>query len=719
MTWPAKPWLTAALFVAATAHADPQHPADDPAQPHALSDADLLSQATELALKEETIEIHDDAPAESASSVHLDRDTLGERSRTQMSDLLRNVPGLVVSQHAGGGKADQYFIRGFDADHGTDIAVFSDGVPVNLSSHGHGQGYADTHWMIPETIDALDVYKGPYAARYGDYYTAGALELRTLDKIDRPTMYISGATPLAGPRAFDNYDRRIVAMASPSLRADDKTLLAAQIADNDGPFIHPSGFAQANGLVKWQGLVGPGWLKLEGNLYSAHWHASGQLPESLVDSGRLNRFDSVDSSEGGITSRYSAQASYQIDDSAGGRWHLMSYVVRSKLQLWSNFTLFARDPVNGDEIEQTDGRWLYGLDAGYQRAFKSHGIDTLVTAGAQLRADDVVTSLWHDANRVRLGDCFETGANPCNDNDNHIRDLGAYVEANVIATHWLHLFPGVRLDRLSWDVMSLAPPAVAHGTLAAPMVEGSAARTVASPKLSVEIHETDQVNLFANFGGGFHSNDARAAVSTGGAGGIARAWGGEFGARVKPAPRARLALAAWYLWLSSEQVWNGDEGTTEPSGATQRLGLDMEAALDATPWLSLDANLTFSQSSFVENAGNHNALALAPRWMGSGGATAHGKLGFVAVRARGIGDRPGNEAGTLTAKGYLIVDVIAGKQIGKFGLNLTINNALNADWREAQFADSSRVSPTADVVEQMHFTPGMPLTATLTASYRL
>ncbi len=699
MTWPAKPWLVAAMLLAGPAHADPQHPADDPAQPHVvLSDADLLSQATALALKDETIEIHDDAPAESASSVHLDRDTLGERSRTQMSDILRNVPGLVVSQHAGGGKADQYFIRGFDADHGTDIAVFADGVPVNLSSHGHGQGYADTHWLIPETIADVDVHKGPYAARYGDYYTAGALELKTLDKVDGPTIYVAGSTPLGGPRALDALDPRLVAMASPSLAAGDKTLLAAQIADADGPFIHPLGFAQGNALAKWQAPVYGGWLKLEANLYAAHWHASGQLPESEVAAGRLNRFDSLDPSEGGKTSRYSGQAAYSYKDAAGGTWHAMAYTVRSRLDLFSDFTLYARDPVNGDEIEQTDGRWLYGLDAGYDRALRGHGVEALVSGGVQLRADDVVTSLWHDANRVRLADCFAAGANPCNDNDDHIRDLGAYVEANVIATPWLHVFPGLRVDAFRWNSVS---------------------RAIASPKLSVEVHESEQVNLFANFGGGFHSNDARAAVATNGDGALARAWGGELGVRMRPEHHARVAMDFWYLWLSSEQVWNGDEGTTEPSAATQRLGLDLEGSVDATAWLSLDANVTFSHASFVENAGNANAVALAPRWMGSGGATAHGLGGFVTVRARGIADRPGNEAGTLTAPGYLILDIIAGRRWGKLGVNLTVNNALDADWREAQFADSSRVSPTADVVEQMHFTPGVPLTATVAASYTL
>ncbi len=204
----------------------------------------------------EVIEVSDSAPAESASSVHLTLKDLAYRSRTQVSDVLRNVPGLVVSQHAGGGKSDQYFIRGFDADHGTDIAIYADGIPVNLTSHGHGQGYADTHWLIPETLESVDMHKGPYAARYGDFYTAGALELKTIDQIEGPTMWIAAGSPLTGTGGLN---RRLVGMASPAIRdnPDDRSLLAVQIGESDGPFVNPQDFRHGNALAKWRGPSGP------------------------------------------------------------------------------------------------------------------------------------------------------------------------------------------------------------------------------------------------------------------------------------------------------------------------------------------------------------------------------------------------------------------------------------------------------------------------------
>lgn len=688
------PSLLDTIFGAAAAF---MHPLDaDPAPEPEISDADLLEEAERLAEEnaetaDETIVIVADAPAESASSVRLTQDQLRYRSRTQPSDFLRNVPGVMVSQHAGGGKSDQYFVRGFDADHGTDVAIFADGVPVNLTSHGHGQGYADTHWMIPETISSVEVHKGPYAARFGDFYTAGAMEMNTLDKIEGPTVWIAAGSSATGPARFDNIDRRLVGMASPSLRKGDRSLIALQVAENDGPYVNPQDFRQGNALVKWADELGPGTLKLQTTWYMGTWNQSGQVPEGEVDAGRLNRFGSLDPSEGGNAMRASVSASYKA-----GPARVLAYGVANQLQLWSNFTLFADDMENGDQIEQIDDRLMGGFDASYEKRVGN----ALIVAGVQGRADNVETALYQSVERRRLSTTNHT--------DNRIRNIAAYAEANWMPNKWLHLQPAVRVDRFSWGVDDLEMPGSTR----------DASASIASPKLSAQLHADDTVTFFANAGFGFHSNDARAATETGGKGAIARAIGGETGFRMKPSKDARVSADVWYLHLSSEQVWSGDAGGTEPSDATRRFGIDVEGSVDATPWLSLDANVTWAHATFVANRGNGGALALAPRWMGSGGATVHDKTSFVAVRARGIGDRPGNDDGTLTAQGYLIFDVIAGKQIGSVDLNLTINNALDADWREAQFAEESRVTPASDLVEQMHYTPGMPLTATITAAYK-
>ncbi len=719
------------LFGAALSHPssppvrEPVAPVATPA-PLELTDDELLKQSLALAEHDElaapsgeTIEVSSDAPAESASSVHLGRDQLRYRSRTQPSDVLRQIPGLVVSQHAGGGKSDQYFIRGFDADHGTDIAIFADGIPVNLTSHGHGQGYADTHWMIPETIESVDMHKGPYAARFGDFYTAGALEMKTLDDVGDTTLWVAAGTPL-GERV-DHYDRRLVGMASPHLRAGDKTLLAAQVAEADGPFETPQNFRQGNALAKWNTKLGDGRLAFAGTWYRGSWNQSGQLPANEIAAGRLDRFGAVDPSEGGEAGRSSASVTYSLRHDDGRAWKVMAYGVRNKLDLFSDFTFYARDTEHGDEIEQTDDRWMGGIDASHERWLSRGNVAALLTTGVQLRADDVGTSLWHDEKRMRLSDCFDN-ANPCNDTRNHVTNLGAYAEAMIAIGDRLQVLPALRVDGFAWSVADNDPM-----TRNDPMTTtaGTAQAAIASPKLSARVKLDDQVTVFANAGFGFHSNDARAAVASGGIGGVggsdgalARAIGGETGIRMKPHPRARVSADVWYLHLSSEQVWSGDAGGTEPSDPTRRFGLDLEGSVDATPWLSLDGNVTWSHATFVANAGNGGALALAPRWMGSGGVTVHDAKRFVAVRTRGIGDRAGNEDGTLIAKGYLIFDVMAGTKLGRTELNLTVNNATDAAWREAQFAESSRVTPTSPIVEQMHFTPGMPLTATVTAAYK-
>jgi len=667
----------------------------------------------------ETIEISDTAPAESASSVHITREDLKYRSVTQVSDILRQVPGLMVSQHAGGGKSDQYFIRGFDADHGTDIAIFADGIPVNMPSHGHGQGYADTHFLIPETVDAVDVHKGPYSARFGDFYTAGAMELKTIDSIEGPTVWVSGGAPLAGPKAVDQFNRRIVGMASPEIRdnSTDKSIIAVEIGDTDGPFETAQHFRQGNGLVKWKGNAGPGELHLEGNWYEAKWNASGQVPESAVNSGLISRFGSLDPSEGGDTSRTSGQIAYTVHDSHNGSWTAMAYMLSYRLRLYSDFTLYARDPVHGDEIEQNDGRTTYGLDLKYERHIAPADLDTWVTVGVQTRSDDVENALWHDQKRVRLLDCFDSGLNPCNHTLDRIRTFGSYAEANVHVFPNVHVLPGVRFDQFVWDVDDLN---VNTTTDPSTHTGGTAGKAIASPKLSVEIEATDKLDLFANSGYGFHSNDARGNVATNGNGSLARALGAEAGVRTSYLPHSRFSADFWYLHLDSELVWSGDEGGTQPSGSTKRYGVDLEGSYNPFPWLRMDANVSIAHSAFVANAGNGSALALAPKLMGQGGITYINGRFNVSLRGRGIADRPGNDDNTLTAKGYFIFDLIAAIQpTKKLNLNLTLNNLFNQTWREAQFADTSAVTPTSAPVEQMHFTPGIPLTATVTASYQL
>ncbi len=246
----------------------------------------------------------------------------------------------------------------------------------------------------------------------------------------------------------------------------------------------------------------------------------------------------------------------------------MAYLLAYRFRLYSDFTLFARDPVHGDEIEQNDTRTTYGLDLAYERHFDALGHDTWLTVGAQTRNDDVENALWHDQQRVRLADCFAAGANPCNHTTDRIRSFSGYAEANMHFAPHIHVLPGIRFDQFLWDVDDVDPATTADP---ATQTGGSAGKAIASPKLSVEVEATDRLDLFANAGYGFHSNDARGNVATAGRGSLARALGAETGVRTSSVPHARLSADVWFLHLDSELVWSGDEGGTSPECAEPAL----------------------------------------------------------------------------------------------------------------------------------------------------
>ncbi len=661
----------------------------------------------EISDDEEIILVEGSAPAESASSVHFGQEELRRRPHSQPSDVLRQTPGLVVAQHAGGGKSDQYFLRGFDADHGTDVALFVDGVPVNLTSHGHGQGYADSHWLIPELVTSLDVHKGPYAARFGDYYTAGAIDMKTADRVPASGLWLSGGGELTGPVALERPTARIVGIANPQV-GRGSALIAAELSTTDGPVINEQDFNRVTTFAKLMQPLAGGDLQLSGTFYAAKWNQSGQVPSQEVAAGRIDRFDSLDPTEGGDSTRWSAAAKWERGTPSEGAWSAHAYLVGYQLQLFSNFTLFSRDMENGDQIEQGDDRLMGGGSVTY-RKYHEGPVPGLFRAGVQVRADATETSLWHTAKRARLAGCFE-GGNPCNRTDNQITNLAAYVEEDVSVTSRLRLLGGVRVDGFLWDVTDLDPST--QDTM--DTTGGDASSAIVSPKLSAILRASDAIEVFANFGLGFHSNDARAAVAMDGDGALARAIGTETGLRLAVGDKLRASAAAWFLRLASEQVWSGDNGGTEPSDPTRRYGLDLDVAFHALPWLSIDANVAVGRSTLVANQGNNGALALSPRLMGGGGVTVERGLSFASLRVRGIDSRPANDDGSLVAEGYALVDLVAEHHLGKTSIGLTITNLLDSDWREAQFAEESRVTPTSELVEDVHFTPGSPMTAMVT-----
>jgi TonB family protein len=623
-------------------------------------------------------------PTSAASSfVIRDRD-FQLRPVGSVQDILRVTPGLVIVQHAGGGKANQYFLRGFDADHGTDLLLQIDGVPINLVSHAHGQGFADTNFIIPEVVERLEITKGPYFPSQGDFATAGAVNMVSREAFE----HSSAAAGLVGSPGHGQAGYRGLAIASPTFEeAPVKATFAAEISRTNGPFENPNQWDAYKLFNRLTFAPTPAsTLSLIEMSYAGNWNGSGQIPARAVAEGLLGRFGAVDPTEGGNTARHQLALQYRLRPTDASEFKALAYIAAYRFNLFSNFTLFLRDPVNGDEIEQVDRRTFYGTKVSYRVLHRAASVLFETTIGADLRSDDIHAELWDTAARQRvLGE---------RNDDVSETLLGAYFNEEIAPVRWLRVDAGARADFLSYAVSDHLPSA----DPAAPS-SGIGGAHLFSPKASAIATAIDrpraQLALFANFGRGFHSNDVRGAFATPAVTPLAQATGEEVGARARLFDRWDLAADVWRLDLASETVWSGDEGTTSVGDPTTRHGLEFETRYDVLPWLAADLALTFTKSRFTTDSGNGGGLALAPKQTWQGGLSGRHPLGpgvlRGALRFYGIGDRPATDDGALTAPGFTQIDLHFGYRHRWFDLAFDVENVANGDFRSAQFATVSRL----------------------------
>ncbi|MEM6335232.1 MAG: TonB-dependent receptor [Bacteroidota bacterium] len=668
-------------------------------------------------------------PMSAASSRAVRAFDLYTRPLQTPRDLLNLTPGLVTAQHAGGGKADQLFLRGFDADHGTDVALSVDGMPVNMVSHGHGQGYADLHFVIPETIARVEVQRGPYDAAYGNLATAGAISYETRDHIDENLIRAEGG-------AFDT--RALTALYQVPLAGEHQgAYIAGQYRESDGPVESPQGFQRFALFGKIHAHVTPASrLAISAGGFSSAWDASGQIPLRAVESGLISRFGAINDLEGGATSRYNLAVSYEVE-APGRSLDVRAYGSSYAFRLYSDFTFFLDDPVRGDMIEQVDQRALYGLQATYHQATSSVLGAGNLQLGAGFRADDALVQLWKSPMRIR--DLARVDA------DVSERNVFLWGEHTLVPASWLTVQVGLRGDYFTFDVLDRL-----EGTPSdLPHASGVAQASRLSPKANLVFGLSPTLDLYANAGIGFHSNDARSVVLADRAETVRRslrqqgasasetaealasmnldpelrntplpkAFGTELGARFRPTPGVQVAGALWLLDLDREFVYVGDGGFTELSGATRRVGIDLEMRWAMARWLSADADVNLSRGVFRDAPADERDIALAPRVTAVGGLT----FGYVdavngSLRLRHIGDRPANEAGTVTAEGYTVVDLFVRRPFGPIALELIVENLLDVDWNEAQFDTESRLSFEPAPVSELHFTPGTPRAIRLAVS---
>jgi TonB family protein len=666
-------------------------------------------------------------PTTAASSTTVRNLDFDLRPRTSPNDVLRVVPGLLAVQHQGGGKADQLFLRGFDADHGTDVGVFVDGVPVNMGSHAHGQGFADLHWLIPETLERIDVMKGPYDVRYGDFSTADAVNLITRDKLDSSSIqYTLGMLPTVAGRAVAS--GRFVGIVAPELPGWASKLhpwIAFEAAYDKGPFIASEDLERYNLFSKVTYDVTPRFkVGVFFQAYGSGWIGSGQIPSR--DVANIGRFGSEDPTEGGQTERqmFTAFARYHGGDQ---EVEATVYVTRYKLALFNDFTFFLNDPVHGDEIEQDDSRVFSGAKISYHFHRRWHGISFRSTAGAEMRYDGIHVDRWNVESqdgdfRKRLGRLNVTSLGaPGADDDIDILNIAGYAEEDVVFSRWLRVIAAVRADFFGFDVDDQGEVLGA----AAPATTGTRQFTQISPKATVVLTALPELlEIYLNFGEGFHSNMAQVALNDGktvtNAAGetfklhaIPKYYGGEIGVRSHLWNRLDLAAALWASYLENETTFDADAGTFTPSAPTRRIGVDFEARAQLLSWLFADFDLAQASSTAVANSGNGGAVALAPKLYMTGGVTARHRLGLRGgLRFRYLGarpafdesspeyqyftsrtwngkDNPDYDPARVTAQGYFIVDAYGAYRWRHLEVGFSIQNLFNSLWREAQFGNRS------------------------------
>jgi hypothetical protein len=656
---------------------------------------------TNLNLAEVTVSQPRDPNQTLAAISHIDQ-TL--RPINSAQDLLRLVPGLFIAQHAGGGKAEQIFVRGFDADHGTDFAVSIDGLPVNMVSHAHGQGYADFHFVIPETVEQLRVYKGPYTARFGDFATAGAGEFTTKTSLDRSQVKLE----------VGRFDTRRALVMLDLLgthhllsKRPESAYVAAEYNFTNSYFDAPQHFKRFNGLFKYTGqLTDRTSLTLLGSHFTSSWDASGQIPDRAVSEGLISRFGSLDPSEGGSTNRTNASVVLTTALPHDAVLRQQAYYSRYNFSLFSNFTFFKNDPVNGDEIDQTDHRNLYGYTGTYDRDDRlgRRNLHTVFGLGTRIDASDL--GLRHAAQR-RILDTVSTGRL-------YEQNINAYLDETLELTDRLSVNAALRADLFIFQFRGQKADSAAGFV----PLTGRVTRGRVSPKLNLYYQLSPAVQLFVRSGLGFHSNDARGVVQGSGSfNALPRAVGAEVGSTFKPVPSLVVNAALWTLHLQDELVYSGDEGTTESAGPTRRYGVDVSARYQLTGRLFLDADVNYSHGRIVNAPEGENRIPLAPSFTSIGGLTLKNPNGLSAsLRYRHIDSRPAQEDNAIRARGYFLLDAVANYTRPRFQLGASAENLLNVAWNEAQFATDSQLRGEATSVNELNFTPGTPFFVKLNAS---
>lgn len=614
-------------------------------------------------------------------------------------DVLRKVPGLFIAQHAGGGKAEQIFLRGFDIDHGTDVNITVDGLPVNMVSHAHGQGYSDLHWLIPEVIEKVDFDKGPYNAGKGNFATAGYVNFQTKRGLENNLIKFDIGK-------FNSF--RTVGLFNLLNDGHQNAYIGTEYMYSDGPFESSQNFNRINLMGRYTaGLNDGSTISLMASHFTSQWDASGQIPERAVRSGQITRFGALDDTEGGYTDRTNFALDYTkvVNENVFVRNNV--YYSAYNFELYSNFTFYLEDSINGDQIRQKENRQIFGVESQLNYFTPLGGSEMNLQVAVGLRNDridnnELSSTLNRDSTLLKrqLGDIVESNY---------------YIYANAdFYIGKLTINPGLRFDYFQYNYQDALSPTYDPQTLTKP---------VASPKLNFIYNFNSSLQAYIKTGIGFHSNDTRLVLEQDNNKEILpKAYGLDIGGTWKPTPRLIINGAGWYLFSEQEFVYVGDAGIVEPSGESERLGLDLGLRYQLANLWFLDGDFTFSEARAIGEQEGQNYIPLAPRITSMGGITYQGDLLKTGLRVRYLQDRPANEDNSVIAKGYTVVDANANYSFKNFTLGFFIENLFNVEWNEAQFDTESRIrladgTLEREPVSEIHFTPGTPFNWRISLKY--
>ena len=638
--------------------------------------------------------------SDAASAGTIESELLRSRPALRPAEVLEFVPGMIVTQHSGEGKANQYFLRGYNLDHGTDFAVSVDGIPVNMPTHAHGQGYADLNFLIPELVDRIEYRKGPYFARNGDFSSAGSADILYRSSLAQPLAQIT-----IGERGY----RRALLAGSGMLASGQTVLGAVEVQQQDGPWTLPERLRKLNGVLKLSdGTAARGWsATLQG--YDAHWQSTDQVPLRAVEAGLIGRFGNIDPTDGGRTSRYSLSGEWHERGSQGDT-SISAYAMRYSLNLFSNFTYFLDDPDNGDQFEQRDRRTVFGLKAarGWRHTLAGHASRTEV--GLQLRHDRIDVGLYPTLAQARIGLTRE----------DRVRQTGAgiYIENQTEWLPWLRTVAGLRSDHYRFDVAS----SLADNT-------GRTRDNRVSPKFSAIFGPWASTEFFVNLGSGFHSNDARGTTTridpksglpVDPAPGLVGTRGAEVGVRTEALPGLQSSLSLWTLKSKSELVYVGDAGTTEPNRPSRRRGVEWSNRWIPVPWLLFDADLAWTHARFAAFDPVGSRIPGAVEKVASVAVTLRDIQGWSAsLQWRYLGPRPLIEDNSVRAKGTLLTNLrVSRKLTPNVDLSIDVFNLLNRKVNDIEYFYASRLRGEADPVADKHVHPAEPRTVRATLQMR-